>query len=496
MTLLRTLAVACVFLAAALARGAAGERQEQWAVMMLQDQRAGYARSLEETVDGRIRSVSEMKLRIKRGELTIEVSLESEWIETPEGRAVSAKTVANLGAQPITRAYTFTDEGMTVATTQGGKTTTEQRPRPAGDWLPPAAAARVAKVALEKGEKSFTVLSLEDDLLSGLAPVSTTRTVLERTTVDVFGKTVPAVKWQSAIDKYPDLKAVEFVDERGQPLRSEIDLGGLKLVQLAADKALALSPMNPPELLVSTLVTPDRPIIKPRSLREATYVLRVKEGQMPELPSTGRQRVERINDRAARVTVGVEPGEGAAPADAEREAALKPSAMVDQDDPAVRALHAQAPKRGAIGSAERAEGWRRFVHRTIRAKDLSVGLATASETARTKTGDCSEHAVLLAALLRADGIPARVVSGLTYADAFAGQKNVFGYHMWSQALLGEGDRARWVDLDATLGDATPFDATHIALGVTTFSELSGDNPMLTLVPLLGRLEIQVEKSAP
>ena len=38
-------------------------------------------------------------------------------------------------------------------------------------------------------------------------------------------------------------------------------------------------------------------------------------------------------------------------------------------------------------------------------KDLSVGFATAADVARTAQGDCTEHAVLLAALLRASDIP-------------------------------------------------------------------------------------------
>ena len=36
--------------------------------------------------------------------------------------------------------------------------------------------------------------------------------------------------------------------------------------------------------------------------------------------------------------------------------------------------------------------------------------------ARTRSGDCSEHAVLLTALLRARGIPARVSHGLVYLE--------------------------------------------------------------------------------
>jgi transglutaminase-like putative cysteine protease len=119
-----------------------------------------------------------------------------------------------------------------------------------------------------------------------------------------------------------------------------------------------------------------------------------------------------------------------------------------------------------------------------------VGFASAAEVARTRTGDCTEHAVLLAAMLRAEKIPARVVSGLIYADEFEGKKGIFGYHMWAQASLGGGS---WLNLDATLPDNATFDATHIALATTDLADGETSNALVSLVPLLGNLKIAVEK---
>jgi hypothetical protein len=119
-----------------------------------------------------------------------------------------------------------------------------------------------------------------------------------------------------------------------------------------------------------------------------------------------------------------------------------------------------------------------------------VGFATASEVARTRQGDCSEHAVLLAALLRGAGIPSRTVSGLIYTDEFLGRKNVFAYHMWTQAWLTQGVGGRWVDLDATL-DALPFDAAHIALATSSQSDVGAVNDIVKIAGLLGRLSLQV-----
>ena len=70
---------------------------------------------------------------------------------------------------------------------------------------------------------------------------------------------------------------------------------------------------------------------------------------------------------------------------------------------------------------------------------------------RTGIGDCNEHATLLTALLRASGIPAKIVVGLVYT------RGKFFYHAWTEAYLD-----RWVSMDATLNQM-PVDVTHIKL---------------------------------
>jgi hypothetical protein len=98
--------------------------------------------------------------------------------------------------------------------------------------------------------------------------------------------------------------------------------------------------------------------------------------------------------------------------------------------------------------------------------------------------------MLLAAMLRADGIPSRVACGLIYADEFAGEREIFGYHMWTQALLSIDGVPTWVDLDPTLAGAA-FDATHIALGVSALGDADATSSLSGLIPLLGRVTIRV-----
>lgn len=131
--------------------------------------------------------------------------------------------------------------------------------------------------------------------------------------------------------------------------------------------------------------------------------------QSLELPSAGYQSVvvETADDggRPSRVlvTVNLQAPVAATAAELADAAFTGPSAMVDSSDPVLFALAAKARGRTA---GELAWALRELVFDHIETKDLTTAFASASEVARTRAGDCTEHAVLLAALLRARSIPA------------------------------------------------------------------------------------------
>jgi transglutaminase-like putative cysteine protease len=79
----------------------------------------------------------------------------------------------------------------------------------------------------------------------------------------------------------------------------------------------------------------------------------------------------------------------------------------------------------------------------------------------SRQGDCTEHAVLTAALCRAVGIPAEVVSGVAYVEQFMGTTQSFGGHAWARAWVS----GQWIGLDAAFAGTGRggFDAGHITL---------------------------------
>jgi transglutaminase-like putative cysteine protease len=102
-----------------------------------------------------------------------------------------------------------------------------------------------------------------------------------------------------------------------------------------------------------------------------------------------------------------------------------------------------------------------------------VSIPDAREILTQRKGDCNEHATILTALLRAAGIPARIVVGVVYKDGR------FYYHAWNEAYIN-----RWISMDATLKQM-PADATHIKLID------GGIEEQIRIVGIIGTLEFGI-----
>jgi transglutaminase-like putative cysteine protease len=238
--------------------------------------------------------------------------------------------------------------------------------------------------------------------------------------------------------------------------------------------------------MVKLFVRPDKPIRNAAQSARAVYRVSAVEGELLDLPSAGAQRVTMAEDRrSATIEVDINEAIPAAEADSADPALLAPSVTIDTNDELIRRLAERALLGARADGASRAEALRLAAHRHIIQKGLSTAFASASETVRRQAGDCSEHAVLLCALLRASEIPARIAIGLVYAEEFAGDHDIFGWHMWTQALVD----GRWIDLDATT--RRRFHAAHILTSTSTLADDALTDDLARMMSLMGNLGIEV-----
>lgn len=471
------------------------QTEEHWYIVLLEGQRAGY--SHHQTVINKkdITTQQTMKLTIKRGTMAIEIEQSSSFKETPSGEPLESSSKLLASMMAMETQIKFNGNTANVTSSQMGRQTSNTIQLPDGDWLTPHQERKELAKRLAAGDQNITLNSLQTT--DGLQVVKINMTIGEQETIDVFGKAIPARPAQATMSNMPNIPVSSFINNEGLPLRTVMNMAGMKIELVLADQQLALSPLDPPELMAQTFIKPSRTIQNPRQTRQAVYDLSLKKqqgGLTLDVPKAAAQHAI-FNGDTVRVVIDLDrpvaPGR-----DTPKPVHLEASAFVDYNDPAIQQLTAQALRGQAKSDdAAKASAIRQFVRDYIGLKDLSVGFATAGETARTRQGDCTEHAVLLVAMLRGAGIPSRTVSGLVYADQFAGSRGIFGYHMWAQAWIEDSEtkQGRWVDLDAALpGAEQGFDATHIGLLYADLGAEGGfTNDMVQLVPLLGNLDIKV-----
>jgi transglutaminase-like putative cysteine protease len=474
--------------------------REDWYRLEMMGGRAGWMRTQESERAGKIITRSEVSLSFSRAMEGAKIVMRGEFVETAGGKPVSMRSTQQTGKMVVDQFYVFETDGVSVVTTQAGKESTRRADLPVGEWTTPAATERAMLEKFRAGEKTITARTLDPQM--GLKVVTQTRTGFEPAKITLDDKEVEAIRTEVETDVVPGVKSVEFIDGEGELLRNETTIGGISVVmtRTTRERAMDESGSDAPEVMISTFVKPTgRRIENPRRTTSGVYLLSMEEGELPELPQSGVQRVKPIDARRARVAVIPGRPADALDGDATDKRFRQPSSALDSTDvKVIEIVKTALLDEPTNNPAQRAELLRRAVHTHIRKKNLGVGMATASEVARTGEGDCSEHAVLLAACLRADDIPSSVVTGLLYVDEFAGKESVFGYHMWTRALVGagEGMPGRWIDLDATLPDDTPSDATHIALGVSSLSDEESLESLMGVAGVMGRLKIEVEAIAP
>jgi hypothetical protein len=489
--------------------------ESRWYEMSISDAKAGYMH-VEVFDDGeRYRTDSESKMKVGRGGIIIEITMTSSFTETHDGAPLRQSSIQDMSLQVIEQEWIFKDGRVLERSRQGGREKVKEQPWPEGGWLTPMAVDRYIAEQIEAGKREISYAMLSPD--QGLKPVQVTMSYVGDSLHAINeNQVIPITEWKSKNSVLP-VEAREKYDQEHKSVYSELEtqFGTIVTSLSTREAALGLEPAKVaaaagnaeagnrgdvmpgveaaapardavPELMLDTFVAVDRPIRKPHQTTTAMLRLKSKKGELPELPSAGAQRAM-VDSETGEVLLAIDINDNlpASGEDAANEEYLEATTMVDAADELVMKLAERAVRTKGDDPMAKAEALRAFVHRHISRKGLATAFASASETARTRTGDCSEHGVLLAAMLRAEGIPSRVAVGLVYAESFAGAENIFGWHMWTQGLID----GTWVDFDATL--PVRYSAAHVLTGVSSLADGMGSGDMSNLFLLIGNLEIDV-----
>lgn len=285
---------------------------------------------------------------------------------------------------------------------------------------------------------------------------------------------------------------VWWLDESFVPVRRQMELEGLGTMTLTrTTRAQAVAPAAPAALAdmgLKTLVPLDRAIVRPHATRSAVYRITLRGDSDPgtALARDGHQEVRALRGDTFELHVHpVRPGVGPAEEGPAGKEFLESCHYIDSDNPRVKELARRASGRETDpwAKARRLERWVRWNMRV----DNGAPLVPAGQVAHELRGDCRSYALLLTALCRAEGIPARTAVGLIYVEK--GRRPQLGFHMWTEVRID----GRWLGLDATLGQGR-IGAAHLKIADDSWHGTQSLTPLLPVRRVLGKISVGVVRT--
>ncbi|HBH87602.1 MAG TPA: hypothetical protein DDY17_08405 [Syntrophaceae bacterium] len=338
--------------------------------------------------------------------------------------------------------------------------TLKEAPRLPGSILE---SARVAEMKMGQG-RSFHVF---DPAAMGQRPVKVT--FLGDDVIPVMGQSRKARK--VSLD-FMGAKQYAWVGEEGDILKEQGILG-ITLEQVTKHQALGAFTLTAGADLADIASVPSNVVIVDPS---ALTSLKVKITNIDTSNLTlhgGRQAFKKDILSVEKETI---PPRSLREAQiTSNEEFLKPGPFIQSDHQKIKdkVMEIISPDDPMNVKAEKLVAW---VYKSVEKRPV-LSVPNALETLNNLVGDCNEHAVLLAALARAAGIPAQVEAGLVY------QRGKFYYHAWNVLYIGE-----WVTADAVMGQM-PADVSHIR-----FVRGEADT-QIDLIGIIGKVRLKVlEKS--
>lgn len=463
--------------------------EEIWEAFYLQGAKIGYGHTTIHKVsrEGRqlVETRSKNHLAITRFGQRTEQDVNMEILETPAGKVLEFKTQVAFGPSPTVVTGRAGDGQMALTTeTKGRRDTTRI------GWSSDIRGFRAIEQSLAEdpmkpgARRTFKMLM---PLVNQIAEVELAARDYEMAPVLGVEAKLLRVDSVARLRDGQSLSSILWTNEQGEVIKTRI--AALAQESFRTTRALALAPARDEgkfDLGLDLIVRVDPPLKRAHETRQVRYRVELADGDPLKTFATGpTQSVRSLGQNAAEVTVrSLRPGDVKKPAEPPATVSSEyksANSLLQIDDPRVQEMAREA-KGAARDPRDVAIALERYVSRVVSEKNFSHAFATAAEVAESREGDCTEHAVLLAALARACGIPSRVAIGLVYVQRAGG----FGYHMWTEVYLD----GRWVPLDAIVAQGGTS-AAYLKLADSSLHGASAYSSFLAVAGVLGQLKIEV-----
>jgi hypothetical protein len=481
---------------------------DYWFVAAVEGERIGYlqwsAREVEKDGQKLWVGVKYQHFTVDRFGQVVSQFGEESTVETPGGEVLLTSMRQGIGMNQAL-ALTGTVEGKTLKVRgEGAAAGAGDTPWPGGVVGSAREPGLFKEKALKAGE-SFDYLTYVPQVNR---VVKVTVTFEGEETTALWPKTGPRklrrfVSKMDAVGGFKLPPATTWCDAAtAEPLRVEFDFPGFggTVTFLRTTEAAAKAPVTSPvKLFNAQSIRLDREIPGIHARGSVVYKVALPRDDDPGtvFPADARQEIKNLDPKAKTLELHVGashgPAKDAKPQPAPGKEFLGSSFFINWDNPGVKG-HAAKAVAGLPADAsawDKARAVERWVHQNMKAVEFSQAMATADNVATTLSGDCTEYAMLGAAMCRAAGVPARTVLGLVYAPG-PGGKPFLAYHMWFEAFAG----GQWVPLDATLGQGG-IGPGHVKITDHSWHDERSFAPLLPVLRLLmAKPAVEVLKVGP
>jgi len=438
----------------------AAETETEYLAIFMQGQKIGHAVHARTAENGKVTTTDSVSMTLGRGGQAVTVTTHETHIETADGKPLGFESTMNMSGIEQKTTGTVQDGKAVISRQVMGQPQQSTVDWPAGALLNEGLRLFQLEQGLTPGDIYEASVFRPDMLMAVKAKIE----VGQKKKMELlFGKfqDLTEVKMTMLVQGQ-QIAMTSYVDEQLKAIKTIVPMMGMTLELVACDESFSKSDNAIVDFLEKFSVASPVKLMGLHSIESAVYTLKPTTANTLQLPvsSTQTAAMDGGNAIVTVTKIPMPPNVGFPYTGSEPEVldALKETDYIQGTDPTVidLAKHAVADANDAASAARQIEA---FVDGYITQKDMSVGYASAAEVAQSRKGDCSEHAVLAAAMCRAVGIPARVVCGVVYADSFMSQQSIFGGHMWTEVYLD----GKWYGLDATRSEQQGFGPGHIAL---------------------------------
>lgn len=461
---------------------AADKATEQYFALYMGGGKIGWAAEIRTPAADKVTTTQKTELTISRGSIAITAKTSETQFETPDGKPLGFEYVQDLGGMGASKSSGKITGGKLAITTDSlGEKQTQTIDYPANALM----AEGIRLTTLKHGLKPGTAWKATVFTAALMDPMPVSVVIGEANNVDLLGRVLRLTKVTTTMNASTGtMVQTAWVDNDCRTMKMTTSAMGMNIDMVACPKEIAMAEADPVEFFNQVTIQSPQPIENINSVKSIGYTVTSSEGARLFFPTTPNQTTKTSGDGSILLTVTRQPTPPAATipyagTDPELLKMTKRTQYLESDDPCVVSLAKQAVggEKDAWKAAKKIE---KFVSTYVAEKSLSVGYASAAETARSRAGDCSEHATLTAAMCRAVGIPARMAVGLVYAASFGDQENIFGPHAWAEVNIA----GKWYGLDAT-GAPRGYAPDHILLA--TGDGTPGD--FLGIVNTIGNFDI-------